>query len=79
MPERISGRRAGSDFALSCERRITHKHAAQDMTAAALDHELRRLGLLVRQEWLAACREHLTASVASFDALPLDKQVRPAL
>jgi hypothetical protein len=41
----------------------------------SLTHELRRMGVHIREEWMAAARDHLRTNVANFDALPLDKQV----
>jgi hypothetical protein len=40
----------------------------------SLTHELRRMGVHIREEWMAAARDHLRTNVANFDALPLDKQ-----
>jgi hypothetical protein len=43
--------------------------------STSLTHELRRMGVHIREEWMAAARDHLRTNVANFDALPLDKQV----
>jgi hypothetical protein len=37
---------------------------------------LRGLGLVLRDEWLAACDAHLRASHSGFDALPAERQAR---
>ena len=45
--------------------------------SSALERELQRLGLRVRDDWLAACTAHLHAACGPFNSLALDKQVRP--
>lgn len=46
---------------------------------SGLERELQRLGIRVRDDWLAACTAHLQSTSGPFLALSLDKQVRAPL